>query len=194
MGIGVVNMSYIFSLKMYFSSFIPLWVTVLFVDIKSIIENTDNVCTEMISVVLICLGCLVCVITPLEKHKTFNVEKYELSAVKECKTVNSEFLLSYILPLFAFDFTKWDGVVQFLIFFIVLGYLCIRHNYFSVNIILELKGFKMYECTLINSDGIKIEKMVISKQQLSVKKGDDVELKTINNDIFIDETVSDNKN
>ena len=187
-------MSYIFLFKMYFLSFIPLWVTVLFVDIKSMIDNQDNICTEIISVVLILLGCFVCWITPIEKHKTFSVEKYELSAVKECKTVNSEFLLSYILPLFAFDFTQWDGVVQFLIFFIILGYLCIRHNYFSVNIVLELKGFKLYECTLINSDGMEIDRMVISKQPLSVKKGDDVELKTINNDIFIDETVSDNKN
>lgn len=185
-------MSYIFSLKMYFSSFIPLWVTVLFVDLKSIFENADNVYTEKISVILICLGCLICVISPLEKHKTFNTDKYVLSAVKEYKTVNSEFLLSYILPLFAFDFTQWDGVVQFMIFFIVLGYLCIKHNYFSVNIILELKGYTIYECTLINSDNIEIERMVISKQQLSVKKGYIIELKAINNDIFIDKAVNDN--
>lgn len=184
-------MSFIFSIVMYFTSFIPLWITVLFVDMKSICENTDNVWTEKISVILICIGCLICVFMPLEKNLSFSSEKYILNSSKECKTVNSEFLLSYILPLFAFNFTQWDGVVQFLIFFIVLGYLCIRHNYFSVNIVLELKGYKMYECTLTNSDGIEIERTVISKQQLFVKRGYEIELKTINNDILIDDAVID---
>lgn len=185
-------MSFIFSIVMYFTSFIPLWITVLFVDMKSIFENTDNVWTEKISAILICIGCLICVFMPLEKNLSFRSEKYILNSSKECKTVNSEFLLSYILPLLAFDFTQWDGVVQFLIFFIVLGYLCIRHNYFSVNIVLELKGYKMYECTLTNSDGIKIERTVISKQQLSIKRGYEIELKTINNDILIDDAGIDN--
>lgn len=181
-------MSFIFSVEMYFTSFIPLWITILFVDIKSIIENTDNVQTEKISVILICIGCLICIFMPLEKHLSLSSEKYVLVSSKECKTVNSDFLLSYILPLFAFDFTRWDGVVQFLIFFIVLGYLCIKHNYFSVNIILELKKYNMYECTLKNSDGIEIERTVISKQRLCIKRGYEIELKTINNDILIDDT------
>mgnify|MGYP000320977530 FL=1 len=60
--------------------------------------------------------------------------------------ITAEYLLSYILPLFAFDFTKWDEVVKFLIFFLTFGYLCIKHNSFSVNIVLELLGYKMYDC------------------------------------------------
>lgn len=58
----------------------------------------------------------------------------------------AEYLLSYILPLFAFDFTVWNGVVLFLIFFTILGFLCIKHNYFSVNIILEMAEFRFYNC------------------------------------------------
>ena len=42
-------------------------------------------------------------------------EKYVLTIndAKESKTITAEFLLSYILPLFAFDFTQWDEVVKF---------------------------------------------------------------------------------
>lgn len=43
--------------------------------------------------------------------------------------ITAEYLLSYILPLFAFDFTKWDEVVKFLIFFLTFSYLCIRHGH-----------------------------------------------------------------
>ena len=73
------------------------------------------------------------------------------------------YLISYILPLFAFDFTLWDEVVEFMIFFIVLGFLCIYHNNFSVNIILELLQYRFYECSLLNADNIEVEKVIISK-------------------------------
>lgn len=87
-----------------------------------------------------------------------------------------------ILPLFAFDFTTWDGVVLFLVFFSTLGFLCIKHNYFSVNIVLELAGFKFYTCTLINEDNIEIESSIISRRELAAKKGDELYLKSLNNE------------
>ena len=59
-------------------------------------------------------------------------DKYEYTIVdaKENKSIITDYMLSYILPLFVFDFTQWDGVVMFLIFFITLGFLCIKHNNF----------------------------------------------------------------
>lgn len=182
-------MSFILSFSMYFLSFAPLWLTVLFVDIKSLIEGGDDKWSEIISIICILimtLFALVCLLLKFYRLGGDTIEKYELKKVKENKTITSEFLLSYILPLFAFDFTQWDGVVEFLIFFIVLGYLCIRHNYFSVNIILEVMGYKMYECILINGDGCDKERIVISKQSLTVLAGDDIEVKTINNEFLLD--------
>ena len=52
---------------------------------------------------------------PIRKFFVTDDEKYVLTIndAKESKTITAEFLLSYILPLFAFDFTQWDEVVKF---------------------------------------------------------------------------------
>lgn len=109
-----------------------------------------------------------------------------IQKAKESKTITAEFLLSYILPLFAFDFTQWDEVVKFLIFFLIFGYLCIRHNIFSVNIVLELMHYRMYECRLMNTDGKEIKRTVISKDMLSIRKGQDIQGKILNNEFYLD--------
>ena len=115
-------------------------------------------------------------------------EKYTLTIqdAKESKTITAEFLLSYILPLFAFDFTQWDEVVKFLIFFLIFGYLSIRHNSFSVNIILEIMHYRMYDCSLMNADGKAVDRTVISKNILSTSKGKDIEVKILNNEYYLD--------
>lgn len=79
-----------------------------------------------------------------------------------------------------------DEVVKFLIFFLTFGYLCIRHNSFSINIVLELLGYKMYECNLINGDGKSVERTVISKKNLLVCKGEEVKIVTLNNEFWLD--------
>lgn len=182
-------MSLILSFCMYYLSFMPLWVTVLFIDIKSLIEGRDYKGTETLSIVLIIIFLIVTILYMLWYFNRFNegfIEEYEIVKVKESKMVTAEFLLSYILPLFAFDFCRWDQVVEFLVFFSVLGFLCIRHNYFSVNIILEIMKFRIYECTLNNRDERPIEKIVISKNLLTLKKGHPIKLKWLNNEVMLD--------
>ena len=95
-------------------------------------------------------------------------------------------MLSYILPLYAFDFAQWDEVVKFLIFFLIFGFLCIRHNIFSVNIILEFMHYRMYDCKLKNADNKEIERIVISKNILSINKGKNIKVKILNNEYYLD--------
>ena len=73
--------------------------------------------------------------------KTFFNDYVIVSAVQE-KGITSEFLLSYILPLFAFDFTLWSGCVEFLIYYVILAFLCIRNNNVYANLWLEVFGYK----------------------------------------------------
>ena len=70
------------------------------------------------------------------KKNSDGSQEYTIDDVEEEKALSSEYLLSYILPLFAFDFTVWHQVILFLVFFFVLAFLCICHNYFNVNILL----------------------------------------------------------
>lgn len=182
-------MSIFVSFSMYFLSFVPLWITVLFIDIKSLIEGGGDKWTEITSISGILLGVLIALIILFVKFfAADDDEKYVLTIqeAKESKTITAEFLLSYILPMFALDFTQWDELVKFLIFFLIFGYLCIRHNNFSVNIILELMHYRMYECSLMNADGKEIKRTVISKDMLSIRKGQDIQGKILNNEFYLD--------
>ena len=181
-------MSIFVSFSMFFLSFMPLWITVLFVDIKSLFEGGKDKWTETISITAILLGLLIALVILFVKFYMINDEKYTLKIqdAKESKTITAEFLLSYILPLFAFDFTRWDELVEFLIFFLIFGYLCIRHNFFSVNIILEIMHFRIYECSLINGDNKVVARTVVSKNRLTMSKGNDIEVKILNNEYCLD--------
>lgn len=64
----------------------------------------------------------------MHKHGREGSSKQTIKCAREKKAITAEFLLSYILPLFAFDFTLWNQVVLFLVFFVTLGYLCVSER------------------------------------------------------------------
>lgn len=182
-------MSKLFSFSLYYISFAPLWLSILFIDIKSYVENSNNLWTEKISIVCIIICTLICLIVlsiELRSNGKESTIPEILKQAKEEKTITAEYLLSYILPLFAFDFTAWNGVVLFLIFFITLGFLCIKHNYFSVNIVLEIAKFRFYNCILKNEDGIETEQIIISRRRLTGCIGEELYLKFLNNEYKFD--------
>lgn len=173
----------------YFTSFFPLWISILFIDIKSYFDNTENLWTERISISVILLANLISLVVLLFAFATNSKEGSTRLMVKNAandKTITSEYLLSYILPLFAFDFTKWDQVVLFLVFFVTLGFLCIRHNHFSVNILLEILNYKMFTCELEDEDKNVVQRKIISHRTLNTHKGEYIYLKSLNNEIKLD--------
>lgn len=177
-------MSIIFSFSLFFSSYLPLWISILFLDLRKIFNGGSNLWTETICVCMIFVFFILSAIVLLKHFSCPEITreaKYKLLDCKEEKTITSEYLLSYILPMFAFDFTCWFDVVSFLIFFICFGFLCIHHNQFSVNILLELFGYKFYSCELV-VENISIRKTVISKKELSSLVGSDIRVCRINNE------------
>lgn len=182
-------MSVLFSYSFFYLAFLPLWVSILFVDIKSIIEGNKNLGTEYISILCILIFCLISLVNLFFEVRAGGEEGTQSQRIlraQEEKSITVEYLLSYILPLFAFDFTKWDQVVLFLVFFLTLGFLCIKNNYFCVNIVLELMGYKFFACSLENEDDVKTEQIVISQRHLRAYVGQDVYLKALNNEYKID--------
>ncbi len=104
--------------------------------------------------------------------------------------LSSEFLLAYILPMIAFDFTKLKSVVLFVIYFGILAFLCIRNSNVYTNIWLEFKGYRMYLCDLqadiMDRPHIYKECLVISKNNLTVKIENDIKYWDFDNYIYID--------
>lgn len=178
-------MSKFFLFSLYYTSFSPLWLSILFINIKSYLENTEYITTEkysVITIVVLWLITSVFMFISLSSHDKEGADEVDLVNVREEKSITSEYLLSYILPLFAFDFTRWDSFILFLIFFLTLGYLCLKHNYFSVNIVLEIFKYQFYFCEVENSDKIISHTFIISRENLSIKKGEKVFLKSLNNE------------
>ena len=181
-------MSIITGFCLFFLSFCPLWISVLFIDIKSIFEGNPNLWTEVISISLIVIATiisLVVLLCELNPRHANNKQEYILVSAKDEKTITAEYLLSYILPLFAFDFTVWHEVILFLIFFAVFAFLSIRHNHFSVNVLLELMQYRFYSCELENEDGISISKIVVCKETLSAQVGSVISVRAINNEYVV---------
>lgn len=179
-------MTALFSFSMFYLSFAPLWISIIFIDLKSIfIDRTPTYYTECISIICIIILVVTSVLilwVELCKRKEIGKIKYTVTNAIEEKTITAEFLLSYTLPLFAFDFTRWDNIILFLIFFFTLAFLCIKHKYFSVNIALEIAGYRFYKCILQNTDKIETTQIVISRKKLNGCIGNTVYLKPINNE------------
>lgn len=81
-------MSFIASFSMYFLSFLPLWISVIFIDGKSIWDGSPHVCTEIISIALILIISVLSVISVLAsycgKHQN-GAQQYTLVSAKEEK-------------------------------------------------------------------------------------------------------------
>lgn len=184
-------MSLILSFSLFYLSFAPLWISVIFIDVMSIAKNSPTILTEKISIVFITIVfvlCLLLLLFVLNSRNDDNIEKYILMSAYEEKSITVEYLLSYILPLFAFDFTTWEGVLLFSIFFVTLGFLCIKHHFLCVNIILEIFNYSFYRCELLNNDKVIISKILISKGDLKGKVKDKICARALNNEYFLDIT------
>lgn len=179
------------SMSMYYLSYTPLWISIIFIDTLSIYNNDTHTITEKCSIVTILVTFLIALFVLMRSFSKKNqngVQEFNLDSIQEEKTITSEYLLSYILPLFAFDFTVWYQVVLFLLFFLTLGFLCIRHNYFSVNIVLEIIGYRFYKCDLLNEDGKIVQKSIVSREKLISHKTEAIRIRSLNNEYSFDLT------
>lgn len=182
-------MSTLLSFSMLFLSLLPLWISILIIDIVKIYRFSPNIYTEIISFFTILLGFIISIgIFVLNRNKTTNTIHYKIISVSEVKIKTAEYILTYILPILAFDFTHWLDTILFLIFFSLLFFLYNRHNYFPANIFLELCGYKAFECEIENTLNHTIERTIISKEDLKTLSGTNINTRIINNDcLFYEE-------
>lgn len=170
-------MSRVFKWNMFFTSFLPLWASIIVSDMWTVISEgykfvkgmdtlpvTVNAFlhevikfVECVPIQLVSILILLLYIVISTHYITKEIKLQESSANKEIGCIlrakksnklTAEFLLAYILPMIAFDFGSLDSIVLFLIYFAVLSFLCVRNSNIYTNIFLEFKGYKMYECDI----------------------------------------------
>ena len=149
-----------FKWNMFITSFIPLWLSIIVADIWSIIENGIQIwpCEKSlvynlnvifqkntVSIVVVLITTVLMVISVISinrflKDKCSNnaPPKIKIKKALRANKLSSEFLLAYILPMIAFDFTALKSVVLFVIYFAMLAFLCIRNNNVYTNVWLAL--------------------------------------------------------
>lgn len=184
-------MSKYFKIAMFFTSFLPLWISIIFIDILSIAKKNTNLYTEFISLICISIAIIFSAFViygSMNKIKQTDYSPYKIYTAAQEKGITSEFLISYILPLFAFDFTRWDSVIEFLIYFSILSFLCVRNNNVYANLIFELKNYKFYSCELLwtPEQQLKpIQVILISNINLCANKGNTIKVAILNKPFYL---------
>lgn len=201
-----------FKWNMFITSFIPLWLSIIVADIWSVIgygiknwshkrnliynlkylalENVICISVIFITFILMLISAWSINMFLRDKRSNNTPPKVKIKRALRANKLSTEFLLAYILPMIAFDFTELKSVVLFVIYFAMLTFLCIRNNNVYTNIWLEFKGYKMYTCD------IETEKLgrpheyndclVISKNDLTTKIDKQIESWDFDNYIYID--------
>lgn len=201
-----------FKWNMFITSFMPLWISIVVADLWSIIENgiriwsckknlsynLNLILEENIVSIVVVLAIVILMIISISSVSVFLKDKCSNSQPPKVKIkkalrankLSSEFLLAYILPMIAFDFTDLKSVVLFLIYFSMLAFLCIRNSNVYTNIWLEIKGYKMFLCDLeadkMGRPYTYYDCLVISKNNLTTKIDNDMDYWDFDNYIYID--------
>ncbi len=186
-GCEVGRMSVLFLMGMFFLSFTPLWVCVICIDVKSLVDGTNCPYTEWIGLgviaFILCSSILITIKT-LRKRINQNAEEYRVVSAEKDTVSTTTYLLSNVLPLLAFDFTQWFDVVQFMIIFGFLVILCLLHYRCDSNICLELAGYRLYKCGLHGESGDKEGiTILIHRKQLNVN--DEIIIQRLNDELYI---------
>ena len=174
--------------SVFFTSFMPLWLCVIAIDIRSIIQNNMNLWTEWLGIFSIGLGAILSIVIIRKTLKNLNLEEnasrqYVLCA-QEDKNATTYFLLSNVLPLLAFDFTNWFSTMLFLIIYLSLAFLCVVHNRIDGNICLEIAGYRLFKCSLKGND-LSIQKdIIILVKRSKLNRNDALDVKMIDRDFW----------
>lgn len=190
-----------FKWHMFITSFIPLWVAIVFIDVWDIVVGFIKNWTKDISFWQNLSGCLIMFLLPIISViiilivsiisinginafiKTRQKGKNNYAVIKNAKKesrLTTEYLLSYILPLIAFDFSCLRDVILFLIVFAVLAILCIKNNNLYTNIYLELRHYNIYTCdigiSIMDKENEYFNCFVLSKEDLTQNIGEQLNM------------------
>ena len=172
----------------FYLSFLPFWISAAILNGYKVFVNKENstiskywlVITSLLF--LVSLGVFYQFIHP---HKDSGTRKFKLLRVREEKIVSSEYLISVVLPLCTFDVTEAIGIILFIVYFVFLGWLSIMHKRLNSSVVLEMMGYRLYNSEISNDDNKAINRIIVSRENLTLKIGEIAYLKTINDETLL---------
>ena len=201
-----------FRWSLFVTSFIPLWFSISLIDVWHICSWLINGINKEISslenfveflrsnylmiITLFLINTMMWIsiislnIFLKRKNNDRSKPKCKIIEAKHEKNLTADFILSYILPMVAFDFTDLLSVILFLIYFIVLAFVCIRNNNVYINFYFEIRKYKMYNCTVEcirgNKNIIYRDCIVLSKVDLTARVDQNINYWDFDNKIYLD--------
>ena len=211
-------MGIFFKWNMFFTSFLPLWISIIVSNLfdiytkyildkeyflnsirennislfikKTILEFNIEITVIFVLIFFILMGVCNISLKIKSNEKSNNKNQCKIIKARRNNNLTADFLLTYAIPMFTFDFTSVKSIILFLVYFSILSFLCIRNNNIYINMLLELKGYKMYdcdiECKLMNSEVYYENCLFISKNNLLHKINKNVNYFDFDNYIYID--------
>ena len=197
---------------MFVTSFIPLCISIIIFDIwdlidyaitdypkkgKSLEKLLSFACGNIIQIISIIVIIIVVTFSIHGINKFLkdreNSRQNPTGTILKAKKANklsSEFLLAYILPLIAFDFSNLKSIALFLTYFAILAFLCIRNNNIYTNIMLEFKKYRIYSCDIQRPAPGKqtivyYDSLIISKEDLTSLQNKKIKYWDCDNYIYI---------
>ena len=201
---------------LFITSFFPLWVSIFFINFWSVItfvlpKLKNRISLEMItwnnflvlffekwlelsfSIFILFLFIYSAIILNnfiKRNSKSTNNSNGQIKKVTRAFNLSSDFLLAYILPMVAFDFSNLKDVILFVTLFLTLAFLCIRNENIYTNLFLEFLGYQMFYIDLkedINDESSIVRENILflSKEDLRLRINGEITYYQINNFIYI---------
>lgn len=178
-------MTILFKPSLFFSSFIPLWLVIMYMDAVSIYQNSDNILIETVSIpaiFILTILSLVDLFLEIRHFKKVDSHKKIIYFAEKDKDILPTFIFSFALPLCAFNFTQHDGVISFLLFFIPIMIICIRNNIIFPNAALMIVGYNYYKCRFDEDVNGRLFSVATKQKDIEANIGAEVIAYQINND------------
>lgn len=201
---------------LFITSFFPLWVSIFFINLWSVIKFSlpklkNRVSLKMItwnnflelfcekwleisfSILILFLFIYSAIILNnfiKRNSKSTNNSNGQIKKVIRAFNLSSDFLLAYILPMVAFNFSNLRDVILFVTLFLTLAFLCIRNENIYTNLFLEFLGYQMFYIDLkedINDESSIVRENILflSKEDLRLRINGEITYYQINNFIYI---------
>lgn len=205
----------LFKVHMFITSFIPLWFSIVLINIWDILEFLfkklngkfnlglltrsnffklyNEKQKEIVFSMLIIIVLIISSYKIVQFLKDINASKNKgegiIKKAVRANKLGSDFLLAYILPMLVFDFSNLRDIILFIIFMSTLAFLCVRNDNIYNNILLEFLGYKMYNVDIqrkiMDEEKIYIDSLVISKENLVNSIDHSIKCFDFNNQIYI---------
>jgi len=148
-------------------------------------------CGIVVAVVLIAI---VYVLSFVRRKNKRNEKSGVIKIIEARKytTLVTDFLLFYILPMIAFDFSSTRDIFLFAVYFAFIAFLSIRNENVYTNVLFEFLGYKVYKCdverNVLGKPYQYYECAVISKNNITSKVGEEISCFIFENTIYLNVT------